>query len=147
MVIAAHPTKSDVAFVLPLQGGEFRCPPEGKLRVYRTSNAGKTWEPLTRGLPQQDAYMGTYREAMTTDNFDASGIYFWHQHGPALRQRRRGRDLAPHNRGAAADLLHQRRRARQGACVCPTFRRWLTLARDGKRFDKSYRTRTALRLG
>ncbi|MBM3946741.1 MAG: exo-alpha-sialidase, partial [SAR202 cluster bacterium] len=53
MVMAAHPRNSDVAYVLPLQSGEMRTPPEGKLRVYRTENAGKTWEALTKGLPQR----------------------------------------------------------------------------------------------
>lgn len=76
MVIAAHPRDPDVAYVLPLQGAEFRCPPEGKLRVYRTENAGKTWAPLTKGLPQRGAFMGTYREAMATDTLDPAGVYF-----------------------------------------------------------------------
>ena len=76
MMIAAHPHNPDVAYVLPLQGAEFRCPPEAKLRVYRTTNAGKTWEPMTRGLPQEDAYMGTYREGMSADTLPQAGIYF-----------------------------------------------------------------------
>ena len=50
LVVAAHPHNPDVAYVVPLEGGEFRCPPEGKLRVYRTSDAGNTWETLTNGL-------------------------------------------------------------------------------------------------
>jgi len=76
MVMAAHPSNPDVAYVLPLVGGEFRCPPEAKLRVYRTSDAGKTWEPMTRGLPQQEAYMGIYREGMAVDTMDRAGVYF-----------------------------------------------------------------------
>jgi photosystem II stability/assembly factor-like uncharacterized protein len=76
MVMAAHPHNPDVAYVLPLQGAEFRVPPEGKLRVYRTANAGATWEPLTKGLPQEGAFMGTYREGMATDSLDRAGIYF-----------------------------------------------------------------------
>jgi photosystem II stability/assembly factor-like uncharacterized protein len=76
MVMAAHPSDPDTAYVVPLQGAEFRCPPEGKLRVYRTTDAGKTWEPMTKGLPQDNAYMGTYREAMSTDSLDSAGIYF-----------------------------------------------------------------------
>jgi len=75
MVMAAHPRNPDVAYVLPIQGAEFRCPPEGKLRVYRTEDAGKTWAPLTKGLPQRSAFMGTYREAMCTDSLDAAGVY------------------------------------------------------------------------
>ncbi|HLF76839.1 MAG TPA: exo-alpha-sialidase [Dehalococcoidia bacterium] len=76
MQIAAHPTNPDVAYVLPLQGAEFRCPPEAKLRVYRTSDAGKSWQALTRGLPQENAYMGTYREGMSVDSLSPAGIYF-----------------------------------------------------------------------
>ena len=76
MMIAAHPTDQDTAFVLPLQGAEFRVPPEGKLRVYRTTDAGRSWQPLSKGLPQSDAYMGTYREAMCTDGFENAGVYF-----------------------------------------------------------------------
>jgi photosystem II stability/assembly factor-like uncharacterized protein len=75
-LMAAHPRDPDTAFVLPLQGAEFRVPPEGKLRVYRTTDAGRTWEAMTKGLPQKDAYMGTYREAMCTDGFDEAGVYF-----------------------------------------------------------------------
>jgi photosystem II stability/assembly factor-like uncharacterized protein len=75
-VMAAHPTDPDTAFVLPLQGAEFRVPPEGKLKVYRTTDAGRSWQAMSNGLPQKDAYMGTYREAMCTDGFDEAGVYF-----------------------------------------------------------------------
>jgi photosystem II stability/assembly factor-like uncharacterized protein len=75
MVIAAHPRNADVAYVVPLVSGEFRTPPEGKLRVYRTADAGATWEPLSKGLPQQRAYMGTYREGMAIDRLDPAGLY------------------------------------------------------------------------
>jgi photosystem II stability/assembly factor-like uncharacterized protein len=76
MMMAAHPSDPDTAYVLPLQGAEFRCPPEGKLRVYRTTDAGKSWQALTKGLPQDNAYMGTYREAMGTDTLPDAGVYF-----------------------------------------------------------------------
>jgi hypothetical protein len=76
MMIAAHPSDPETAYVVPLQGGEFRCPPQGKLRVYRTTDGGKTWDAMTRGLPQENAYMGTYREAMSTDSLEPAGVYF-----------------------------------------------------------------------
>lgn len=74
--MAAHPRDPDTAYVIPLQGAEFRGPPEGKLRVFRTTDAGKSWEPLTQGLPQSGAFMGIYREGMTADSLDPCGIYF-----------------------------------------------------------------------
>lgn len=75
-VMAAHPKDPDTAYVVPLRGAEFRVPPEGRLCVYRTTDAGRSWQPMSRGLPQKDAYMGTYREAMCTDGFDEAGVYF-----------------------------------------------------------------------
>ena len=75
MLMAAHPRNPDIAYVAPLGGGELRCPPEGKLRVYRTSNGGKTWEAQVKGLPQQNAFMGMYREGMCMDSLEPAGVY------------------------------------------------------------------------
>ncbi len=74
--IGVHPRDPDVAYVIPLQGAELRCPPEGKLRVFKTSDGGKSWESFGNGLPQQDAFMGIYREGLTVDEEDPAGIYF-----------------------------------------------------------------------
>ena len=60
----------------PIESDEFRCTPEGCLRVYRTRNAGESWEPLTRGLPKKGAYETVLRDAMTADSLDPVGIYF-----------------------------------------------------------------------
>ncbi len=74
--LALHPRDSKTAYVIPLQGAEFRCPPEGKLTVFRTRDGGKTWEGLTSGLPTEHAYVGIYREGMSADTADPAGIYF-----------------------------------------------------------------------
>jgi photosystem II stability/assembly factor-like uncharacterized protein len=72
--MAAHPRDSDTAYVVPLQGADFRGPPDNKLRVFRTKDAGKSWDAMTDGLPQQ-AYMGAYRESLTIDSLDPAGLY------------------------------------------------------------------------
>ena len=41
-----------------------------------TRNAGDSWEPLTRGLPQKGAHETVLRDAMTADSLDPVGIYF-----------------------------------------------------------------------
>ena len=46
--MAIHPQDPDCAWIVPLESDEFRCTPEGKLRVYRTRDAGATWEPMSR---------------------------------------------------------------------------------------------------
>ncbi|MGZ7074009.1 MAG: WD40/YVTN/BNR-like repeat-containing protein, partial [Candidatus Angelobacter sp.] len=43
---------------------------------YRTQNAGKSWEPLTRGLPQKNAMETILRDSLATDTCDPAGIYF-----------------------------------------------------------------------
>ncbi|OFV99756.1 MAG: hypothetical protein A3H28_07560 [Acidobacteria bacterium RIFCSPLOWO2_02_FULL_61_28] len=73
--IVMHPHDPDTAYVVPLEQ-EMRCGPEGKLRVYRTRNAGRSWEPLTRGLPQKNAYETVLRDGMANDTLDPAGIYF-----------------------------------------------------------------------
>ena len=62
--MGAHPRDPDTAFIVPLHSDGFRCTPDGKLRVYRTRDAGKSWQPLTRGLPQKDAFETVVREGL-----------------------------------------------------------------------------------
>ena len=40
------------------------------------SDAGSSWQRLTDGLPQRDAYVGVLREGMAVDTYDRAGIYF-----------------------------------------------------------------------
>jgi photosystem II stability/assembly factor-like uncharacterized protein len=71
-----HPHDPDCVYILPVESDEFRCTPEGKLRVYRTRNAGGSWAPLTRGLPQKGAYETVLRDSLIADSLDPAGIYF-----------------------------------------------------------------------
>jgi serine/threonine protein kinase len=74
--MAMHPHDPDCVYVFPVESDEFRCSPEGRMRVYRTRNAGESWEPLTRGLPQKGAYETVLRDAMATDTEHPAGVYF-----------------------------------------------------------------------
>lgn len=71
-----HPHDPETVYILPIESDQFRCTPEGKLRVYRTRNAGGSWEPLTRGLPQKNALETVLRDAMSADTLNPAGIYF-----------------------------------------------------------------------
>jgi photosystem II stability/assembly factor-like uncharacterized protein len=74
--MAMHPHDAQTVYIVPLESDEFRCTPQGKLRVYRTRNAGRSWQPLTRGLPQTDAFETVLRDALTTDTLSSAGVYF-----------------------------------------------------------------------
>jgi hypothetical protein len=74
--VVAHPSRPSTAYLLPLESDGFRCTPNGQCIVWRTSDAGETWEPLTDGLPQQDAHLTVLRDGFTTDGQDPAGLYF-----------------------------------------------------------------------
>ena len=76
-----HPHDPDVAYIVPLESDMFRATPQGKLRVYRTRNGGKSWEALTNGLPQKEAYECVLRDGLGADALDPAGIYFGTRNG------------------------------------------------------------------
>lgn len=45
------------------------------MAIYRTTNGGKSWAKLTKGLPQKDAWFTVLRDAMRADANDPAGIY------------------------------------------------------------------------
>jgi len=79
--IAIHPRDPDTAWIIPLESDQFRCTPEGKLRVYRTNDAGVQWNALADGLPQENAYETILRDAMAVDSLDPAGVYFGTRNG------------------------------------------------------------------
>ena len=87
-----HPHDPDCVYILPVESDEFRCTPDGRLRVYRTRNAGGSWEPLDRGLPQKGAYETVLRDAIATDALDPAGIYFGTRSGKLYGSRDEGRN-------------------------------------------------------
>ena len=73
---AAHPHDRDTFYVVPLDPGHGRCMPDGQAAVWRTQDAGSTWQRLDSGLPQHDAHLGVLREGMAIDALDTPGLYF-----------------------------------------------------------------------
>jgi len=86
-----HPRKPDWVYIIPVESDMFRCTCEGRLRVYRTRNAGASWEPLMRGLPQKGAYETVLRDAMVSDSLDPVGIYFGTRSGQIFASRDEGK--------------------------------------------------------
>jgi hypothetical protein len=74
--LVAHPRRADTAYLIPLESDHFRVPLDGATKVWRTRDAGASWEPLGNGLPQRDAYFSVLRDAFTADNLDPAGLYF-----------------------------------------------------------------------
>ena len=73
--LAVPASEPETLFTVPIEGAEYRCVPEGKFRVARSRDGGKTWKLLTRGLPQRDAHLLVLREGMAADALDPAGVY------------------------------------------------------------------------
>jgi photosystem II stability/assembly factor-like uncharacterized protein len=83
--MAMHPHDPNTVYVIPMDGFREKgdpqeapptCCAEGKLRVYRTRNAGQSWEAMSNGLPQENVYETVLRDGMDTDDLETAGVYF-----------------------------------------------------------------------
>lgn len=66
--VVVHPQDGDTAWFVPGVKDEMRVPVDGKFVVTRTRDGGQTFDILTEGLPQQNAYDIVYRHAMDIDS-------------------------------------------------------------------------------
>lgn len=83
--IVADPHDPDRAFVIPLAADVDRVTPEGRLRVFMTSDRGSSWQALSRGLPQEDTHLTILRQAFCHDGLDPLGLYFGTRSGEVYR--------------------------------------------------------------
>jgi hypothetical protein len=75
-VVDVHAHEPETVYVLPIKSDSEHYVHEGKLRVYRSKVGGNEWEPLTKGLPQENCYVNVLRDAMAVDQLDDCGVYF-----------------------------------------------------------------------
>ena len=85
--MATHPRKASTAYIVPLESDQYRCTPQGRMRVFRTRNGGKAWRPLGKGLPQKDALETVLRDALATDTGDPAGVYVGTRSGKLFASR------------------------------------------------------------
>ncbi|MCV2870124.1 exo-alpha-sialidase [Defluviimonas sp. WL0002] len=75
--IRVHPRDPDTIWTLPLNGDMAgRFPPDASCAVWRSRDAGKTWQAMRVGLPQKGCFFTVLRQAMAGDTRDPAGIYF-----------------------------------------------------------------------
>jgi photosystem II stability/assembly factor-like uncharacterized protein len=66
--VAVHPDEPDTAWFVPAQSDEIRVPVGGAMVVNRTRDGGRSFETISAGLPQQDAYHLVYRHGLDVDS-------------------------------------------------------------------------------
>jgi hypothetical protein len=66
--IACDPSDPDTVWQIPESSSHLRTTVDGKLRVFRSVDAGRSWASASAGLPQQHAYVTVLRDAMDADH-------------------------------------------------------------------------------
>ncbi|HVA81056.1 MAG TPA: hypothetical protein VNF29_09030 [Candidatus Binataceae bacterium] len=99
--IVLHPRDPDSAWVFPMDGTTVwpRTSPGGRPAVYRTDDAGASWQRHDRGLPRAQAWMTVKRQGVTCDDRDPLGLYFGTTGGElwaSADEGKRWRQLAAH---------------------------------------------------
>lgn len=99
--IDLHPRDPRTAWVFPMDGTDVwpRTSPNGEAAVYRTTDAGATWQRQDRGLPQTPAWYTVLRQSLSVDGHDPVGVYFGTTSGEVWGSRDEGeswRCLASH---------------------------------------------------
>ena len=75
--LAVHPNDPATLWTLPLNGdGAGRYPPDAACAVWRSRDAGDTWEACRTGLPQKACFFTVLRQAMAVDQAENPGLYF-----------------------------------------------------------------------
>jgi hypothetical protein len=65
--VAVHPADPDTAWFAPAVKDECRVPKDGRLVVHVTRDGGKSFAPLTGGLPGEPSWDLIYRHALVVD--------------------------------------------------------------------------------
>jgi hypothetical protein len=87
--MVVHPHRPEVIYNFPLTADRMRFPPDGRCRVYRSEDAGKSWDALSNGLPD-DFWAAVTRDAMCADDAEQAGVYFGSRTGEVYASRDEG---------------------------------------------------------
>ncbi|MBV7407689.1 sialidase family protein [Maritimibacter sp. DP1N21-5] len=90
--IAADPHDPSIVWTIPLNGDmQGRYPPDAAAAVWRSTDAGETWQDMREGLPQKGCFFTVLRQAMATDRSPETGVYFGTNSGSIFASTDRGR--------------------------------------------------------
>lgn len=76
--IIPHPRCADTTWVFPMDRTDVwpRPSPGGWPAVYRTQDAGESWERQDAGFPAEQGWFTVKRQAFCADRSDPLGLYF-----------------------------------------------------------------------
>ncbi len=88
--LATNPRDADCLYTVPEQSSQFRATVDGRLRVYRTFDAGEIWIALTAGLPQANVFVTILGDGPDGDGLDPLGLYLGTSSGHLFASRNGG---------------------------------------------------------
>ena len=88
--IACDPFAPDTVWQIPESSSHLRTTVDGRLRVYRSDDAGQRWRSVSEGLPQRHAYVTVLRDAMDVDPATPGGLAFGTSSGHVFASTSRG---------------------------------------------------------
>ena len=83
--IVAHPSRPGTVFTFPLVADSQRYPVDHRCRVFRSTDAGDKWEPLSVGLPDEPFHPSVLRDAMCAGG--AGDVYLGTRSGEVYASR------------------------------------------------------------
>ncbi|MGD8430040.1 MAG: hypothetical protein PVH31_06510 [Ectothiorhodospiraceae bacterium] len=89
--LATDPRDPNTVYTIPEASSQFRATVDGRLRVYRSRDAGGSWTELTQGLPQRNVFVTILRDGMDADDRHPNGVYFGTSSGHLFASRDDGR--------------------------------------------------------
>jgi len=88
--IVAHPRRGGTVWNFPLVADSQRHPVDLRCQVFRSTDAGDTWQPQRAGLPEDPNYPAVLRDAMCVDDAEPAGVYFGTRCGEVFASRDEG---------------------------------------------------------
>ncbi|QIK77054.1 WD40/YVTN/BNR-like repeat-containing protein [Nocardioides piscis] len=79
--MVTHPHRANTAYTFPIADAGARWPVDGRARVCRTTDGGRTWEPLGDGALPDSFFAAVMRDGMCVDDHEEAGIYFGSRNG------------------------------------------------------------------
>ena len=93
--VVAHPRVDGTVWLFPLESSYRRFPPDRACRVWRSTDAGASWEEQGNGLPDKGFFAGVMRDAMCVDQGEPVGVYIGSRDGSVYASADEGESWAP----------------------------------------------------
>jgi hypothetical protein len=83
-------SKTGDLYLMPLKSSEDRTMREGRMILYRSTDRGASWQPVTGDFNATTQYVNVLRDGLTVDGLDPYGVYFGTSSGEVFYSLDRG---------------------------------------------------------